>query len=331
MTTMEQKKDSQSRKWFITINNPQTKGVDADFLKNKMMSFKGVVYFCFALERATTGTEHYHIFVQFATSRRFSTMVRAFQMANIQPCQGDAESNRLYILKEGKYKDSDKAKTKIDGSFYEWGELIPERPGARSDLSAMLEMIKNGEDTMSIIDSNPSYIRYISHIEKIRSTLEKQTFSKTVRTLETIYLFGASSSARLQFLFDKYGIEAVHRVTSYQPLRFDSYSAEEIVCFDNFNSSIPITDMLTLYLSGMPLMMQSRYSDKAALYTTAVISSRYPPEDQYFNENREDRQEFLGKLDTIIQLGDNGTVTTYTNTQYFDPERPTKDTDSPFQ
>lgn len=311
-------KDSQSRKWFITINNPNAKGVDADFLKNKVMALKSVVYFCFALERATTGTEHYHLFIQFATSRRFSTIQRAFGMANIQPCQGDAESNRTYIRKEGKFKDSDKAETKIDGTFYEWGTLIPERPGARTDLAAMLEMVKNGEDTLSIIDSNPSFIRYISHIEKIRSTLEKQTFSKTVRNLETVYLFGGSSSARLQFLFDKYGIEAVHRVTSYQPLRFDSYSAEEIVCFDNFNSSIPIADMINLYMSPMPLMMQSRYSDKAALYTTAVISSRYPPEDQYFNEDREDRQEFLDRLDTIIQLGDNGAVTTYTNKQYFD-------------
>ena len=329
---MKQKKDSQSRKWFITINNPQTKGVDADFLKSKAMSFKGVVYFCFALERGlNTNTEHYHLFIQFATSRRFSTISRAFNMANIQNCQGSPEQCRQYILKEGKFKDSDKAETKIDGTFYEWGNLISERPGARTDLSVMLDMIKNGEDTMSIINSNPSYIRYISHIEKIRSTLEKQTFSKSVRTLETVYIFGASSSARLQFLFDKYGIEAVHRVTSYQPLRFDSYSAEEIVCFDNYNSSIPITDMLTLYLSGMPLMMQSRYSDKAALYTTAVISSRYPPQDQYFNEDREDRQEFLDKLDTIIQLNADGSVSTYTNSQYFDPERLTKDTDSPFQ
>ena len=89
--------------------------------------------------------------------------------------------------------------------------------------------------------------------------------------------------------------------------------------------------MINLYLSPFPLSLACRYNNRNAVYTTAVISSRTRPEDLYLDGDSNDRQELFDKLDTIIQLGDNGTVTTYTNTQYFDPERLTKDTDSPFQ
>ena len=57
---------------------------------------------------------------------RFSTLQKLFDgVAHLEAARGTSQQNRSYVAKEGKWQDSDKSETKIEGSFEEWGE-IPE-------------------------------------------------------------------------------------------------------------------------------------------------------------------------------------------------------------
>lgn len=76
-----------------------------------------------------------------------------------------------------------------------------------------------------------------------------------------------------------YGYSNVFRVTNYTN-PFDSYKGQDIIIFEEFRSSLQITDMLN-YLDGYPVLLKSRYNDKQACYTKVYLITNIPLEQQY--------------------------------------------------
>ena len=102
--------NSQSRKWNITINNPETVGLNHKAIVEKLKLFCPR-YYCLADEIATTGTPHTHIFLLSDSPIRFSTIKNRLPVAHIERAYGSAQDNRDYVRKGGKWADSDKAET----------------------------------------------------------------------------------------------------------------------------------------------------------------------------------------------------------------------------
>ena len=73
----------QSRKWTLTINNPQDCGLDRDGIR-KILNLICPDYYCMADETATTGTFHTHIFIYSKSPIRFSTVKNRFPTAHIE-------------------------------------------------------------------------------------------------------------------------------------------------------------------------------------------------------------------------------------------------------
>ena len=56
--------DKQGRKWQITINNPQDKGLDHDAIKLALDDLRSLDYYCMADEVGLeTHTPHTHLFI----------------------------------------------------------------------------------------------------------------------------------------------------------------------------------------------------------------------------------------------------------------------------
>ena len=327
-------KDTMSRKYHICLNNALEKGYTQERVIEILQGFKSLRYACGGLEQGSNNVVHWHIYLLCKNGIRHSTLRRAFSnQAHIEVAKGTSIQNKSYILKENKHKE--KFSTRIPDTFFEINDCPTDSEekgqGYRADLNLLYAMIKEKSSISSILDTNSSFLRYINQIEKVRSSLDKETAHKTIRDLDVVYIFGGKANDRLIYIFDKYGIDNVFRCTNYIKNTFDGYGAEPIICFDNFKDSLPLQDMLSLYLSPMPLQLPIRYNNRAAAYTTAVISSRNAPEDLYLDSNGDERQELFDILGTVIQMHADGSVSTYTGTEYFDPERLTKDTDSPFQ
>ena len=101
----------QSRKWMLTINNPQDCGLDHSGMQSLLNLFCPD-YFCLADETATTGTFHTHIFIYSKSPIRFSTLKNRFPTAHIEKALGSAKDNRDYIRKEGRTARNPKPKWK---------------------------------------------------------------------------------------------------------------------------------------------------------------------------------------------------------------------------
>lgn len=321
-----QKQDFQSRKWQLTINNPQKYNLDHAQIKLLLSGLKSCIYFCLADEVGLeTKTPHIHIFIMARTPIRFSRIKRLFPSAHIEQARGTAQENRDYVAKSGKWADNDKSDTRIDGTFEESGEL-PQEPGqgARTDIAAVYEMIADGLTNAEIMAANPDYAGQISRMDKIRQDILEAEYREKWRELDVTYIFGPTETGKTRGVMEKHGYGNVYRVTDYNH-PFDRYAQEPVMCFDEFRSSLPIGDMLT-YLDGYPLTLPARYANRQACYEIVYLVSNIDLKLQYPNVQETEPatfKAFLRRIHHVIEYHADGTTTDHGNaTDYIFPPPP---------
>ena len=315
---MSKRKDPQGRKWQLTLNNPLGKGFDHERIRNEFSKLKSVVYWCMADEIGEKEeTPHTHIFVVFSSAVRFSTIKNLFETAHIERANGTSQENRAYIAKEGKWKDTDKSETAIDGSFEEWGEMPHERQGGWSVETAIIDRILDGASNAEILLEFPDYLRGMRDVEYVRQALKQEEYRNKWRTLEVVYIFGRTETGKTRFVMDGYGYSNVYAVNNYRH-PFDGYSGESVILFDEFNSGIAIQKMNN-YLDGYPLALPARYSDKQACYEKVFIISNSTLKSQYRQEQLTQPEvwaAFIRRIHKVIHFKSEGSRHEY-ETQNF--------------
>lgn len=293
--------DTQSRKWQLTINNPVEKGYTHEEIKNKLAKFKSLIYWCMSDEiGGEEQTFHTHIYIYVRGGIRFSTIKKRFPIAHIEMAKGTSQENKDYVFKEGKWFNTEKGTTNIRESHDEYGQVPVERPGARNDLTDLLDMVKSGMSNYEIITEAPQYIDRIDKIEKVRQILLDEQNGDKWRTLDVTYIWGLTETGKTRSVMEKYGYRNVYRVTDYQH-PFDGYKGQDVICFEEFRSSLPIEDMLK-YLDGYPVELPSRYNNKTACFTKVYIISNEDIKTLYPNIQRERPRTwsaFLRRVNTI--------------------------------
>jgi hypothetical protein len=272
-------KDSKSRKWQITINNPVEKGYTHERIREELSKFKSIEYWVMSDEVGEEGTYHTHVFAAFNSCVRFSTVKSRFSGAHYEMANGTSQQNKDYVFKEGKWEKDKKKETNLIETHEEYGSMPIERQGARNDLEDLYAMIKEGMSNYDIIEQNPAYMFSIDKIEHCRQIVKENTYKNTFRNVETTYIFGTTGTGKTRGVMELYGYENVFRVTDYlHP--FDNYKGQDIVVFEEFRSSLRIQDMLN-YLDGYPLELPCRYANKIACFTKVFLISNISLAEQY--------------------------------------------------
>lgn len=272
-------RDSQSRKWQITVNNPLEKKYTHDKVKEELETMKSILYYCMADEAGQT--HHTHIYIACSSPVRFSTLKNKFPEAHLEIAKGTSEQNRDYIAKSGKWENDKKHGTQIPGTFEEFGEMPIERPGARNDLADLYDLVKSGISNYEILEESPEHLLHIEKLDRVRQTIKSEEYRDTFRELEVCYISGKTGSGKTRYVMEKYGYRNVYRVSNYTH-PFDGYKGEDVILFDEFRSQFKIYDFLN-YLDGYPLELPCRYTNKQACYTKVYIISNISFEEQYSN------------------------------------------------
>lgn len=302
--------NTQSRKWALVINNPSEAGLDHAVIR-EILRFFTLTYFCMADEIATTGTYHTHVFLYSPSPIRFATVKNRFPTAHIEKAYGSARENRAYILKEGRWADTDKAETSVAGTFEEWGELPAEKEEESPEMFRLIQNLRAGKSVMEIIDDNPKYAFRIREIETLWQSILEEKYSAENRPVEVTYLFGASGAGKTWGIFERHDAKSICRITDYggkNGVRFDAYRCQDVLVFEEFHSQIPIGAILN-YLDIYPLTLPARYVDRVACYTKVYITSNIPLEEQYREIQRhqlETWRAFLRRVHNVIEYLPNG-------------------------
>jgi len=302
--------NTQSRKWLLTINNPQACDLNQEKIVDILHLFHPT-YFCMADEIATTGTYHTHIFLYSTSPIRFSTVKNRFPTAHIDKPMGTAMDNRNYIRKEGKWAETAKAETQVEGTFMEFGTPPTQSEEAAPKMHQLLQNVKDGLSTTEIVEEHPSFCLQTQKIDQLRDNLKSEPFRSQFREVEVHYLFGASGAGKTRSIFKKHAVQDICRIADYggrNGVRFDAYHTQPVLVFEEFHSRIPIESMLN-FLDIYPATLPARYQDKTACYTTVYITSNIPLDAQYPDIQRYDLETwkaFLRRIHTVTQYHEDG-------------------------
>lgn len=323
------KQDKQSRKWQLTINNPAEKELSHHVLKEILSQIKPIQYYCMSDEIASS--HHTHIYIHCTSPVRFSTLKNKFPTAHIELARGTSVQNRDYVFKEGKWQNNKKHETNLIDTHEEYGELPVERQGARNDLADLYDMIKQGASDYEILDSNPEFFSQIDRMEKVRQTIYQDVYKNEFRHLDVTYIWGETGSGKTRNVMEQYGYSNVYRITNYAH-PFDLYKGQSVIIFEEFRSSLPLSDMLN-YLDGYPLALPCRYNDRVACYTTVFIISNIDIRLQYAALQKLERESWLAFLRRIhnVKVYSGKRETIYSMEQYLNNFLPVSDdTEIPF-
>lgn len=304
--------DKQSRRFQLTINNPVP-----DFTHDKIKEilatkFKSFSYAAMVDEVGIKeNTAHTHVYVCFTNGVRFSTIKKNFPTAHIEPARGSVKQNLEYLQKTGKWLETEKSETTIEGTFEELGERPSENKGKRGDLEELYRMVvEEGLSNAEIIRINNDYILQIDKLDKLRTLHLQEKFKGTRRLdLQITYVFGSTGRGKTRDILDEHSDENVYRVTDYKH-PFDGYTTESVLVFEEFRNSVPLKDMLN-YLDIYPLQLCARYANKYACYTKVYICTNWKLEKQYEYEQHNDVESweaFLRRIHKVKEYTEGGII-----------------------
>lgn len=320
-----------SRKYQLTFNNPEKhKNCSLEAIKAILKKWDSLIYWCICDEIAKT--PHTHLYIQLKNPIYFSSVKKSFPTAHIEKAQGTAEENRMYIRKEGKWKDSEKGNTNLIETFEEYGTIPKTGQGRRNDLSNLYQMIKDGYSNVEILEANPDNILNLQHIDKARLEILSDRYKSERRlNLLVTYVQGKTGYGKSRDILDAHGDANVYRATDYKH-PFDTYSGEDVVVFEEFRSDLKIGDMLN-YTDVYPLQLPARYNNRQACYNFVYIVSNWKLEEQYHNvsiEQLETYQAFLRRIKRVRVYTAPGEYQEYDTNDYLHGFRPVSESETPF-
>lgn len=312
-------KNIQRFSFQLTQNNPLDYDITHLEIKKRLIeNFPTLKYFCLADEIGEKGTPHTHIFVCFGSRVRFSKLKRHFPEAHIEPAKGTVESNIDYIRKSGRWEDSEKAETRVDGTFEEWG-TPPRQKGKKQEMEELYQLVDAGLTNSQIIAINNDYILHIDKIDKLRLTLLTDKYKDIRRlNLKVVYVYGATGKGKTRHILDENGDSNVYRVTDYKH-PFDSYCTQPVLVFEEFRNALRISDMLD-YLDIYPLELPARYANKYACYETVYIISNWELEKQYSEvqtDSPETWKAFLRRIHEVRVYQEDGSIIVYDSVEKY--------------
>ena len=178
--------NTQSRKWQLTINNPQDHGMTHDVIIDRAQKFNPD-YICLADEIGASGTLHTHVYLYSSSPMRFGTVKKRFPTAHIDKATGTSKEIRDYVCKQGKWADTDKAKTSVEGTFKEFGTLPSASQEKSPKMAQLMQDVKDGYSTTEIIENDPSFAFKINDLDIYPLRLPAR-YRDRVACFDTVYI-----------------------------------------------------------------------------------------------------------------------------------------------
>lgn len=168
--TMDQRTRMRNACW--TWNNPD----DIARITAKLQAWKGVTYLVFGEEVGEQETPHLQGYVEFSNPKDFNAIRKMLENSHIEPRQGTAKDAANYCKKGEQpkpewYECKEKGPNwGLNAKVTEWGTISEQ--GARNDLSAACEMIREGKPMRTIAQEHPeTFVKYHRGIMALKCTL----------------------------------------------------------------------------------------------------------------------------------------------------------------
>lgn len=286
----ENPKDTESRRWMLTL--PEGEYEQAE-VEKKLGKYKATIG---QLEAApTTGYKHWQLYLETKTALRFSTLRKLFPRGHYEPAVYPRINCVRYCTDE----------TKSAGVSIRLGALdFAVRQGKRTDIDSYIEQVMmEGKSADEVIFDDPRASKVEGQLRSLELIRDRQSWGVKFREVEVHYIHGNTRTGKTSALFETYGYAGVYRVSNWKN-PFDGYKGQDVLLLDEYNTSVPIVDMLKI-LEGYPLEVSARYADKIAKFTKVFIVSNLALEDQHLTIQQEHPKQwdaFKARLTSVSEM-----------------------------
>lgn len=257
-----------------------------------------MTHLCYQLEACPkTKKPHLQGFIKFSRHIRIRQLQRILGNYNLhaEPSRGSPLENRTYCTKiETRVPNTDPV---IIG--FNWSNI---RQGKRTDLEILVDMVRQGMTDYQIMESDPkSYLRYNTHIRKVRFTHLSRTLPDYSPCFNTVY-YGKSRTGKTRQAFTQAGkLGDTFKVTFAKDFWLDGYDGQKSLIIDEFDGQIPIQNLLTL-LDNYKLQCPVKGGFVYRQWTHIFITSNLHPEEWYPEAHAEHLDALKNRLHQIVTM-----------------------------
>lgn len=271
---------NRSRRWCFTLNNPTA----SDEKDIELFGSEGpVTYLIAGDEKGENGTRHFQGYVEFKNGRTLAGVKKYLPRAHWESAKGDPGSNRTYCSKEGQFR--------------EWGSISNQ--GARTDLSAMREIIKTSGSIRKCIEEATSY-------QAVRMAEKILTYTVVTRAAPPVvlWIFGKTGVGKTKCAWELNGYEDTWAWNGSK--WFDGYDGHDTVIFDDYRGTeLPFTLMLRL-LDRYPMSVEIKGGFRPWVAKTIIVTSQLSPEDAHGHHRGEDLDQLLRRITLVWNVERDG-------------------------
>jgi hypothetical protein len=272
------------RDWCFTYNNYTAE--EEEMLKTD----KDILYMIYGHEIApTTGTPHLQGYFYFKNAKTRSAIKKRYKRISVRPCNGSAEQNRAYCIKDGK-------------DIVEIG-VMPKQ-GKRTDLDGVKNQIMEGKKVDDICLENPMiYHQYGRTLHKIEDIRMRKVFRNEMT--EGYWIWGPTGCGKSEYVFKDFNPDEVY-VWKYDNGWNDGYAQQSVVVIDEFRGQMPMNELLMMIDKHPNYYVRRRGREPVPFTSKKVyITSSMPPDEVYHNLSENDKLDQLFRRIKIIKLEKN--------------------------
>jgi len=233
-----------TKNWCYTLNNP------TDAQVNQLKAFT-VSRHRSCLEIADSGTKHLQGHIVWKRSYRLTQLKKLIPEAHWE-----------------------KTKTVDAENYCTKGEIIIDvqpAQGKRTDVSKVVERVKNGDSLQSIASENPNdFIRLHKGITALKVALQPRITTFVKSHVEVLY--GKPGTGKTRKVYENDSVYSVMKPQKNGNIWFDNYDGQDVLLIDDFEGWIEYTFLLHL-LDGYPLQLPIKGGTLHRNWTKVYITS----------------------------------------------------------
>jgi len=195
----------------------------------------------------------HQVFIDFETAIYFSTVQKLLPpTTHIEQRKARKKIDAVnYCCKE---------KSRI-GEVLEFGTFVEDRQQSQS--VDFINDIFNGLTNMELKDKYPTmYVQIgVDKIEKFRQDKLRSEHGNKFRDIKVTYIYGKARLGKTTYVYDKYPIDEICRVTNYKTGTFENYQSQKVLVLDEFTGKLELPFLNNL-LDKPPLDLPARFACK---------------------------------------------------------------------
>ncbi|AQR57898.1 replicase [Molossus molossus circovirus 2] len=291
-----------SRSVCFTLNNYTEN--DLEIIKKTWPKIAS--YYVVGLEVGESGTPHLQGYVEWNSSKEFSTMHKIFSHRAHwkRRYQNSTAEQAAKYCKKGEQSKEEWEKFGSSGpnfgknaNFFEHGEISNQ--GERNDIKEAMSMIKNGATEIEVFEACPRVsMQYLKGMDRYRLLCQKQARKGYNKKNVRVY-WGETGTGKTRSALEEFP-DAFICTAGITGLWWDGYDGEETVIIDEFRgNNCPLSMLLTI-LDGYASQVSIRGGSKILYAKTIIITSNIHPDEWYVNSDDYSKAALKRRIDSTL-------------------------------